>query len=46
MLSLILIRENKQMEREGVIPTKDQEKNGLAERDFDPNERVRYRYIW
>ena len=46
LLSWILIRENKQMEREGVIPSKEDDKNGLNQRDFDPSERVRYRYIW
>ena len=42
-LSLILIRENKQMERQGLIPRKGEEKNGLQDRD---EERPVYRYIW
>ena len=41
-LSLILIRENKRMEREGLIPKKGEEKDG----DGLDGEQTHFRYIW
>lgn len=40
----ILIRENRQMERDGLIPKKGEEKDGLRDRGVEGV--PRYRYIW
>jgi len=45
VLSLILIKENKQMEREGLIPKKGEDQSGLQDREKH-GEKLRYRYIW
>jgi hypothetical protein len=44
LLSGILIYQNRQMEREGLIPRKGEDKDGLRDRNVQGI--PRYRYIW